>query len=201
MGKTSIGGNWKMVKDGNSGGRMDERTQAAISGFANRIGIKLAFVSRTWKREFLPGILIWRGGVRVDPGRCWHDDVLHEIGHLAILPGLIRRLANFDVDKSVGPAASRYIDSHPMHLDGGYEEDPIMRALLQAGEAEAIAWSYAAMVELGLPIQMHLDATPLEIDEVIQMLGVGRHFGVNGLQAAGMTKRSDFPKMLRWVQP
>ena len=85
-----------------------------------------------------------------------------------------------------------------------------MRALLQSGETEAAAWSYAAQIECGFAPDLRFvlqdgidewrEATPDEIETEIFILSQGNHFGVHGLQAAGMTKKNEYPKMIRWTQ-
>ena len=41
--------------------------------------------------SFLPGIRIERGGLRVDRARLrWPGDLLHEAGHLAVVPAALR---------------------------------------------------------------------------------------------------------------
>jgi hypothetical protein len=174
---------------------------ALCVAFADRIGLRVRLARpsrRIWRHEFLPGICVWRGAVyvRADRVKCY-SDVLHEMAHLAILPSCIRRHATGDVDRSIHKAAEAYRMTHLLMT--GFREDPVQRALMQAGECEAIAWSYAAMIELGLRPRMILaggGTTP-----VFLMLKHGQFMGVNGLQAAGMTTVKTFPQMLRWVQP
>src|SRR5882672_552004 len=69
----------------------------------------------------LPGIKVVEGGLVVDPARLkYPGDLLHEAGHLAVMPPGRRALANDDTGS-----------------DGGEE-------------MAAIAWSYAAAVYIGL---------------------------------------------------
>lgn len=170
--------------------------------FVCRLGIPVRFRSARWKNEVLPGLLVWRGGITVDPDRCLGpDDLLHEAGHLAVLPGSFRRYASGDVDISLGDRIETYLRSNFWDKDGA--ENPTARALLQASESEAIAWGYAAQVYLGLKPRLRLaGSSKQECAETCDALAMGCHFGVHGLQAAGMTKARDFfPKMLRWCQP
>lgn len=179
--------------------------------FANSIGIKARISRRRWQNEFLPGILVWRGALFVNPDHTLgYDDVLHEIGHLAILPSVIRRHATGDVEQSIRRPADKYLRNNPFMV--GYVEDPVERALLQAGDQEAMAWGFAAQVHLGLSPKtrfMVMGGTSLswreanadEIAADLLVLSHGRHPGVHGLAAAGMTTTKTFPKMIRWAQP
>lgn len=180
--------------------------QAKIERFAETIGLAVRFQNRRWKEEFLPGIRVWRGSLLVDSSRVLgYGDVFHEMGHLAVLPSCMRRYASGDVESSLRHRVDRYFNVTP------YSDDNLtMRALLQSGETEATAWAYAAQVECGLAPELRFvvqdvdewrEATPEEIETEKFILSHGNHFGVHGLQAAGMTKCREYPKMIRWVQP
>lgn len=172
--------------------------------FANTLGIPAA-VGRGWggrRKSFLPGIVVYRGSITVNPGRIrGYDDFLHEVGHLAVLPKVIRQYATHDADISTRRYARSWMATHPFLREDG-TEDPVQRALLQSGETEVIAWSYAAQVHLGLSPRLLLaNCSHQEMDIVMSELSHGRHLGVNGLQAAGMTTTRQFPQMIRWAQP
>lgn len=91
-----------------------------IVGFLRRIG--LVVDERTLAGPtFLPGIRVERGGLVFDPYRLAHPgDLLHEAGHLAVVPP--------------GQRAA---------MDGAIDADP-------GEEMAAIAWSWAAAQDLGL---------------------------------------------------
>jgi hypothetical protein len=140
---------------------------------------------------FLPGLALRAGGLIVDPQALqWPGDLLHEAGHLAVLPPALRAQADDDLGK----------------LD----------TVEHAGEAEALAWAYAASVALALP-------TPVLVHEggylgnargLLQMYAFGVYPGLRGLCAAGMAVSTGFPtpgvaagaalphypRMLRWLR-
>ena len=177
-----------------------------IEQFAESIGLSVRFQNRRWKSEFLPGIRVWRGSLLVDENRVLgYGDVFHEMGHLAVLPSCMRRYASGDIDGSLSRRIDRYFN-----VASYRDDDQTMRALLQSGEVEATAWAYAAMVECGLAPELRFviqdidewrPATPDEIETEKFILSQGNHFGVHGLQAAGMTNKREYPKMIRWIQP
>lgn len=183
--------------------------------FGKEIGISVVLCpGRTWKQEFIPGLVIRRNSrILVDPNRI-HDygDVFHEMAHLALLPGCLRGLAYGDVEsKSMIRRIQRIFDER--NFDFGIKEDPLIRTLLQNGEPEAMAWAYAAQVHCGLPPKEQFVvyddkdddyrlATQQEIDDDLFALSKGMHLGVSGLYAGGMLKnKKDFPVLSRWVQP
>ena len=97
-----------------------EHYQTIVS-FLRSIGIPVE--ERTLTQDcFLPGIFMDQGTLLVDPDKlAFAGDLLHEAGHLAVMPPSTRRT-------SVG--------------DAGQD---------QGEEIAAHAWSYAAAVECGIP--------------------------------------------------
>lgn len=129
----------------------------------------------------LPGITIDCGALVIDRTRLGHPgDLLHEAGHLAVVPVDERAQVNGDA----GSDAAR--------------------------EMTAIAWSYAALRHLGLDpaVVFHEDGYRGDSCTLIENFGAGRYFGVPVLQWLGMTaddKRAAelgieaYPGMLKWL--
>jgi hypothetical protein len=96
---------------------------AKIAGFLTEIGIEV-IAARIAEETFLPGILVKNGSLLVDESKlAYPGDLLHEAGHIAVTPGALRTSLNGVVAES---------DEH-----------------IEALEAAAIAWSYAAAMHLG----------------------------------------------------
>ncbi len=156
-----------------------------ILNFIARIGLPIGEEALPGT-TFLPGIMIRDGGLVVDPSQLkWPGDLLHEAGHLAVLPPALRALANDDLTEA---------------FDVEY-----------AGELEAMAWAYAATVELGLPAEVliHEGGYNGKSRDLLQMYAFGVYPGLQGLCAAGMTAAPGFspeplpvryPQMLRWLR-
>ncbi len=78
-----------------------------MHGPGNDCHLIFDFIARIWlpiaeaslpTTTFLPGIMIRDGGLVVDPSQLkWPGDLLHEAGHLAVLPPALRALANDDL--------------------------------------------------------------------------------------------------------
>lgn len=129
----------------------------------------------------LPGIKIDHGTLLVDMARLQHPgDLLHEAGHLAVVPADERA-------KTVGDA-----DSDP------------------GREMMAIAWSYAALRHLRLDpsVVFHGGGYRGGSRSLIENFNAGRYVGVPVLQWLGMTVEATraaelgiepYPKMLRWL--
>jgi hypothetical protein len=135
---------------------------------------------------FLPGVRIDQGALVVDAGRLsYPGDLLHEAGHLAVLP----------------PASRRSFGSQegPPGVD--------MRQL----EIQAIAWSYAAAMHLDIDpaIVFHPGGYRGRSPGMLQNFALGVFVGVSDLANAGMTLAladaarlgaSPYPHMLKWVR-
>jgi hypothetical protein len=120
------------------------------AAFLQGLGIPVTVVRGV--SGFLNHVRIDKGGLLVDP---ISDEVcgsmLHEAGHIAVMPSLFRPLMTDDAgNTAVQDAMDAYVDDHPL----GIHDDPITRGILQSGETEAIAWSYAAAAHLAIDTRL-----------------------------------------------
>lgn len=183
---------------------MDRSVQLdCISRFLAKLGFSVQRRCLTSRPTFIPGIYVEGMTLLVDTDMLLSPgDILHDAGHVAITPSIFRpHMIGGDFSAALTPHASRYCDTHPFIDDNG-TEDPIYRALLQVGEHEAQAWSYAAVVASGIPPEsvFHADGYEGRSEEIMLRMSIRRHFGINGLQAAKMTTVATFPAMIRWLQ-
>ena len=152
-----------------------------IVSFLREIGLEVK--ARTIDEPtFLPGITVDRGLLVFDPARLrYPGDLLHEAGHLAVRPGSER------------PGVS-----------GDLGNDP-------AEEMMAIAWSWAALVHLGLPpeVVFHPEGYRGGSQSLIENFAQGRFLAVPMLQWVGMTydqrrarelQAAAYPQMTRWLR-
>lgn len=125
------------------------------------------------EQTFLPGIEVRHGVLTFDPERLLYPgDLLHEAGHLAVLSGSERAIAH----GLVGDDAGR--------------------------EMAAIAWSWAAALELGLAPSavFHPAGYKGGSNSIIENFTGGHYFGVPMLEYYGLTGRGEFPVMRRWLR-
>lgn len=148
-----------------------------ILAFLDRLGL-------VWKLQdlpgstFLPGLHIEAGCLHVDPHRLLHPgDLLHEAGHLAVVDG--------DLRSTLGP--------------GGLEDPGL--------EMAAIAWSYAACLELGLPLEVlfHNGGYKADAPMLRALYSSGGVMGQPLLVWMGLTTLDPaqgpvFPAMRRWLR-
>lgn len=151
----------------------DERNSMTlqISEFIRAIGIPVVF-ARISGNTFVPGIRIDRGTLLVDESLLtWPGDILHEAAHLAMVPA--DRRAAFVDDAG----------------DGGGEE------------MGAIAWTWAAVVHLGLDpgLVFHAGGYRGGSQALIDNFQNGRYVGVPFLRWIGLA-RDDYPIMLKWLR-
>jgi hypothetical protein len=161
-----------------------------IYDFIADIGLQIAEADLPHD-TFLPGIALRAGGLIVDRTKLlWPGDLLHEAGHLAVLPADIRANAEDDLVDAV--------------------------EVEHAGEQEAMAWAYAAAKAVGIPVGVliHDGGYKGRSADILSMYEFGIYPGLRGLCAiglafspgftpAGSALQSDhlhYPNMLRWLR-
>ena len=153
--------------------------------FMQEIGISVEFRSVP-DNSFLPGLFIENGGLVIDREKLkYPGDILHEAGHIAVMHPSVRPTMNNQT----------ILDSKTRDSD----------------EMMAIAWSYAAVVHLGLDphIVFHDEGYKGGGSNIVENFSTGHYFGTPMLQWCGMTlepRRGQlddsavYPKMLHWVR-
>jgi len=162
-----------------------DATIATIVDFLRAIGLDVEY-AELGGACFLPGVEIRDGGLRVDRARLrWPGDLLHEAGHLAVLPAALRAVQSGDLHDCQQAA--------------------------HAGEAEATAWAYAACRALRLPIELlfHEGGYHGQGAALAMTFSLGVYPGLHGLMQAGMAyglaeaqqfSVQPYPSMRRWLR-
>jgi len=185
-----------------------QRWAAAAVDFVRSIGISVSEgVAADLKGSFVPGVRIAAGGLIVDIETVFPGDVLHEAGHLAIIPEQFRHLADGTL-RAVFNAMTQHLKDNPMAI-AAWPEDRVCRGILQSGEAEAAAWQYAAAQHIGLPDEWLFPPESFqgEPEDTLLRLKANQYFGINGLQSAGWTRVHAmgnptlplYPKLTFWL--
>ncbi len=156
--------------------------------FIVEIGIDVVPIT-IGSKTFLPGILVEHGKIFVDEARLTYPgDLLHEAGHLAVAPGELRPTLSGEV--------------------------AIPGVLMEPVESQAIAWSYAAILHLGLDPRVVFHEGGYgngasSSESLLFSFSLGVYIGVNGLQDAGLTAMghratelgvTPYPHMLKWLR-
>lgn len=154
--------------------------------FLQEIGIPVNY--RSIDEEcFLPGLLIENGSIVIDKEKWkYPGDILHEAGHIAVVPAEER--------KTLNAAAIAGRTDHA------------------AEEMAAIAWSYAACLHLGIDpyFVFHKEGYHGGGESIADSFNQGQYFGVPILQWYGMTAephmtektgRNAYPDMAIWLRP
>jgi hypothetical protein len=148
-----------------------------IVNFLIKIGIE---VTKTplQRQTFLPGVSVDHGAILIDETKLLYPgDLLHEAGHLAVMPAQQRKQAQDNVSKKASE------------------------------EMMAIAWSYAALIHLGLEpsVVFHEGRYRGWSEALIENFTQGRYIGVPMLQWIGLTvdekraKETGDPDMMNWL--
>lgn len=158
---------------------------ARILGFLGSIGLPVR-EGQVPNGSFLPGVRIERGGLCVDRARLlWPGDLLHEAGHLAVVPAALRSA-----------------------MDDALQDLP---AVPHGGEIEATAWAWAALQHLGLDpaVLFHEGGYHGRSASLRTTFGLGVYLGASGLAAAGLALLpsqvqpggpESYPHMLAWLR-
>jgi hypothetical protein len=159
---------------------LDDPIVTRVLAFLERIGIPVT-VETLPEDGFLPGMIVRRGTLVIDPARPAHPgDLLHEAGHIAV----------------TDPAARDTLEA--IADDGGEE-------------MAAIAWSYAAALEIGLDpaTVFHDHGYRGDGQWLAATFGAGSYIGLPLLQYYGMSANAKtaatdggpaYPKMRRWLR-
>ncbi|WP_205755954.1 hypothetical protein [Lacibacter luteus] len=151
--------------------------------FINSIGIETVFCRLNSEDCFLPGIFISNGKILIDKEKLLHPgDIIHEAGHLAVIPSAERM-------NTSGPDIAKRKDA-------------------ASEEMMAIAWSYAACKHLAVDpaFVFHEEGYKGGGKNIIEDFDAGRYFGVPVLQWLGMTvtksgnTAEDYPAMHKWLR-
>jgi len=157
--------------------RMQVRFQSPLVSrlacFIQDVGLKIQSTNIA-EPTFLPGLTVFDGSILVDESRLLYPgDLLHEAGHLAVLP-----------------SSEREHVSAPLDGDAGME-------------MAAIAWSYAALrhLEIDPKVVFHEAGYKDGSQALIDNFAARRFIGVPLLQWMGMTTEKDYPMMSQWLRP
>ena len=151
----------------------------AMRQFLAEIGIPTQLVELP-ADTFLPGILIEDGGLLIDPARLLYPgDILHEAGHLAVIPAAER--AQLSGNVMAGKPEQHGTDGE---------------------EIVAMLWSYAASEAIGLPpeIVFHPDGYRDASTWILNNFSQGIYMGLPLLVWMGLTTTDGFPRMTRWLR-
>ena len=153
--------------------------------FLQAIGIEVHF-RRIGTGTFLPGLSIEQGCIIIDKESLkYPGDILHEAGHIAVVPALERATLNATVIEK--------------------------RQNREAEEMMAIAWSYAACIHLNIDpkIVFHDDGYKGGGSSIADNFRQKRYFGLPMLQWIGLTADEKnagllnippYPHMIKWLR-
>ena len=154
-----------------------------IVDFLRAIGIA-ARAGTVASDSFLPALRIASGALEYDPQRLrWPCDLLHEAGHIAVAPS-----------------------EHRAGLSDALAGEP---AWDHGGELEAMAWSWAATLHLGIPPEalFHPEGYKGQSPGLLFSYSMGVCPGAFGLSRTGMTLLAQtapdarlYPHMQRWLR-
>ena len=171
-----------------------------VVSFLSRIGLSVEVEQGA--EGFLKGVEIIKGGLHVDPSASV-SSLLHEAGHLAIVPQQYRSYLNGNIMEGLARALTE------IEGNGLAGDDPLVCKMLQTGDTEATAWAWAAGVALNLPGELVIQDQDYgnEGAGVRQGLSMSSYVGINGIAHAGfccprvsLKGLPVYPKLAFWLQ-
>ncbi len=153
--------------------------------FLKEIGIGI-ILDKTTGDDFLPGLSIRRGQLIIDKENLQYPgDILHEAAHIAVVPEAERSTLN--------------------------AEAIAVRPQQEAEEMCALAWSYAAAMQLRLPAEFvfHGGGYKGGGSDIAKNFTEGRYIGLPMLQWIGLAADkknapsmgvAPYPNMLKWLR-
>lgn len=172
-----------------------------VMQFLNRIGLRVSV--EPGANGFIPHVAVVDGGLHVDRAAP-ASGLLHEAGHLALVPTQFRHYLSGDLDAGVKRIFSE-LDSLNLGPDSKLE-----RAMLQASDPEATAWAWAAGKAIGIPERMIIQDFEYSGSGgfIRSALAANSYVGINGMSHAGFCiprKRPNqvepvYPELAFWLQ-
>ena len=162
----------------------DRETRLCI-GFLKKIGIEV-LERHVGTAGFLPGLSIEQGCLFIDPeSLLYPGDILHEAGHIAVVPAAERHTLNAESIK--------------------------LRKDREAEEMMSIAWSFAACTFIGLEPEFvfHENGYKSGGSHIANLFREKSYIGLPMLQWVGLTadeknapalKIEPYPNMIKWLR-
>lgn len=170
--------------------------------FLQRIGLQVDVVPGA--HGFIEHVAVLDGGLQVDPAAPV-SGLLHEAGHLAVVPSRFRSYLSGDITAGMKRIMTE-VEKLCLEPDSQLE-----RAVIQSGDSEATAWAFAAGRSIGIPDdQIIMDDDYFGEGDFIRLaLAMNSYLGIHGLSHAGFcvpraTKYRPlpvYPSLAFWLQP
>lgn len=170
--------------------------------FLSTIGISIQVVPGA--KGFIEHVEIVDGALHVDP-RCRASAILHDAGHVAIVPSQFRHMLSGNLHSGT---RRMFEELEQAQLE---PDSPLERAMLQIGDCEATAWGWAAGKAIGIPDRLIIQDDEYDGEGPIlrMQLNAKAYLGINGMSHAGFcvvrpNKYSPlpvYPDLAFWLQP
>jgi len=158
-------------------GMLCPHAEAAMQ-FLSAIGLSIEV--KDGASGFIDHVAVVDGGLQADP-KAPASGLLHEAGHLAIVPTRFRHYLSGNLGEGMKKI---FAELDQMDLE---PDSQLQRAILQTGDPEATAWAFAAGRAIGVPDELIIqDGEYSGEGGFIRMaLAANSYVGINGISHAG----------------
>lgn len=181
----------------------NQRYLDAIQQFAKSIGLECKIDNeRLTGKEFVPYVMIEHGKVVFDYNHAAASDLIHELGHLALIPNSHRKF----MDKNIYDGLKRFIADS---FDSG--DMQLVKLASACEDGDATAWAWAAGKHLNIPEELIIEDHQYvgKGADLRVMLSFGTYSGISSLRHAKYTNIPHFhfkhpehtlyPNMIHWT--
>lgn len=174
----------------------------SVMVFLREIGLTVTVTPGA--KGFIDDVAMLNGGLLVDP-KARASGLLHEAGHLAIVPTQFRHYISGDMSSGMRRI---FAELELMALE---PDSRLSRAMIQASDPEATAWAWSAGKAIGIPDDLIIQDGDYGGEEAFLRLALSAnsYLGINGLAHADfcLTRTNRYrnipvyPELAFWLQP
>jgi hypothetical protein len=173
---------------------------SATVDFLRSIGLEL--IEDENASGFLETVRIENGKLYYQPGVTKPANLLHEAGHVAVIPAFYRPKAGAHIDDLISEMCEDMSADLAANPDLN-PDAPHLISIMQSGETEATAWAFAAGRAIGLPDEVIIEDEDYDGEGASIRLGLALncYLGINGMVRGGMCESvRAYPSMKKWLQ-
>lgn len=154
------------------------------------------------KDSFVPFVEIRHGILHLDYEQTMVSDLIHEFGHLALIPKQYRHLLHHNLFAGLKKFIDESFDSNCEHM---------IRIASSCEDGDVTAWSWAVGKKFNIPEHLIIEDHQYigKGEDLRMILSIGQYFGISSLRHAKYTNKCHsmahvdpdtiYPNMMHWT--